>query len=185
MRIGRWGILLLTFVLAGCVGTIKGYPGPMLAFQDVAIVAGGKAAGGMGFSDVNEFVDIVAINASDQLEDWRGGSVHLLPGTYEFDVQYTQLSSSVLFGGLIQVGMDAARLAEAKKTRRRLRFDVTAGRTYVIQYDTKARQYAISDLYSTMWQPTAPVLAPVASSIRCVEPRLDDAASGCVVVSAH
>ena len=81
MRIRRSNILVLTFALAGCVGTIKGYPGPSRSFQNVAIVAGGRAAGGLGFSDVNEFVEIVAINKRDHFEDWRGGNVHLLPGS--------------------------------------------------------------------------------------------------------
>lgn len=160
-------VLLAGAFLSGC-GSVKGYPGPLRNFKDVAIVVGGSAVGGYGVTDTHKLLEIVAINGSERYEDWAGGTVRLLPGTYDFDVQYKEIGSSPFFGGLVGLAVDVARAADARETRRRIRFQVAAGRTYVVQYDTATREYAIADLYSAVRDPPAQLLAPAAGASRCV-----------------
>ena len=151
-------VIASSMTMEACTPSSKAYPGPTLSMDKVGVVAPPVEE---GFR--KKWIAILQINGHDKLEEWRGGSlwrdgsqrVYLVPGEYEFRVEFKQ---STTLPGLVTMAQDAAVAADHGETR--IVFPVTAGQTHRLHYDESLHVFAVS-------------LFPGAARIHDVQPTKD------------
>ena len=155
-------LLCLILILTGCGLRVyslnKAYPGPPRGLSETGIVFGPFQG---GFA--KKYIHL------REIKDGKWSQVlHLLPGEYEFDLEYMEATPKTLT--IIPIWDIATGIADLSSVRKaKIAFPVAAGMTYEIHLNRNSNIFYVSRRPTTEEEPKPDQIEPPGDAVACVD----------------